>query len=48
VIEGFGLLGSGAHSNGAESVELDSIEPRLYLLTRMIIDVARGLAPTAP
>jgi glutamate carboxypeptidase len=48
VIEGFGLRGGGAHSNGAEWVDLDSIEPRLYLLCRMIIDVSRGLAPTAP
>jgi glutamate carboxypeptidase len=48
VIEGFGLRGGGAHSNGAEWIDLDSIEPRLYLLTRMIIDVARGQAPLGP
>jgi glutamate carboxypeptidase len=42
VIERFGLRGFGAHSNDAEYVELDSIEPRLYLLTRMIMDVAQG------
>lgn len=42
VIEGLGLRGYGAHSNAAEYVDLDSIEPRLYLLTRLIIDVARG------
>lgn len=42
VIERFGLRGFGAHSNDAEYVELDSIEPRLYLLTRMIIDVSQG------
>ena len=42
VIEGMGLEGFGAHSNNAEYVELTSIEPRLYLLTRLIIDVAKG------
>ena len=42
VIERFGLRGFGAHSNDAEYVDIDSIEPRLYLLTRMIMDVARG------
>ena len=41
VIEGMGLEGFGAHSNNAEYVELDSIEPRLYLLTRLIMDVAK-------
>jgi glutamate carboxypeptidase len=42
VIERFGLRGFGAHSNDAEYIELDSIEPRLYLLARMIMDVSRG------
>ncbi len=42
VIERFGLQGFGAHSNDAEYVNIDSIEPRLYLLTRMIMDVAQG------
>lgn len=42
VIEGFGLQGFGAHSNEAEYVDLRSVEPRLYLLTRMVMDVARG------
>jgi glutamate carboxypeptidase len=42
VIERFGLRGFGSHSNNAEYVDVDSIEPRLYLLTRMIIDVAKG------
>jgi glutamate carboxypeptidase len=46
VIEGFGLQGYGAHSNEAEYVDLRSIEPRLYLMTRMIIDVAQGRAMT--
>lgn len=44
VLERFGLRGFGAHSNDAEYVEIDSIQPRLYLLTRMIMDVAQGKA----
>jgi glutamate carboxypeptidase len=44
VIERFGLQGFGAHSNDAEYVYIDSIEPRLYLLTRMIVDVAQDKA----
>jgi glutamate carboxypeptidase len=43
VIERFGLRGFGSHSNNAEYVDIDSIEPRLYLLTRMIMDVSRGV-----
>jgi glutamate carboxypeptidase len=43
VIERFGLRGFGSHSNNAEYVDVDSIEPRLYLLTRMIMDVAKGV-----
>jgi glutamate carboxypeptidase len=42
VIESFGLRGFGAHSNDAEYVDIDSIEPRLYLLSRMIMDVSQG------
>ena len=45
VIEGFGLIGFGAHSDTREYVELDSIVPRLYLLARLIMDVAQGRAP---
>ena len=45
VIEGFGLIGFGAHSNAHEYVELESIAPRLYLLVRMVMDVAQGRAP---
>jgi glutamate carboxypeptidase len=41
-LERFGLQGVGAHSNDAEFILLDSIEPRLYLLTRMIMDVSQG------
>ena len=40
VIEGFGLTGFGAHSNDAEYVNLETIVPRLYLGTRMIMDIA--------
>jgi glutamate carboxypeptidase len=39
VIEGMGLQTFGAHSDAAEYLHIDSIEPRLYLLARMIIDV---------
>lgn len=45
VIERFGLRGYGAHSADAEYVLLDSIEPRLYLLARMIMDVSQGKIP---
>jgi glutamate carboxypeptidase len=41
VVEGFGLAGFGAHSNDAEYVRLDSIVPRLYLATRLVMDVAQ-------
>ena len=43
VIEGLGLLGGGAHSNDAEYVLLNSLEPRLYLLSRLIMDSATGV-----
>jgi glutamate carboxypeptidase len=42
VIERFGVPGFGSHSNNAEYIDIDSIEPRLYLLTRMVMDMARG------
>ena len=45
VIEGFGLIGFGAHSDAREYVELASIVPRLFLLARMVMDVAQGRAP---
>jgi glutamate carboxypeptidase len=38
VLEGFGLRGFGAHSNDAEYIEISSIEPRLYLAARLIMD----------
>ena len=40
VIERFGLQGYGAHSTDAEYVLISSIQPRLYLATRLIIDLA--------
>ena len=45
VIERFGLQGYGAHSADAEYVLLESIEPRLVLLARMIMDVSQGKNP---
>ena len=42
VIERFGLQGFGAHSADAEYVLVDSIEPRLYLATRMVMDLSRS------
>lgn len=45
VVEGFGLRGFGSHSTNAEYILIPSIEPRLYLATRMIIDIANGKAP---
>ena len=46
VVERFGLQGFGAHSNDAEYVLVDNIEPRLYLAARMIMDVSRGKVPS--
>lgn len=42
VLESFGLRGGGAHSNDNEFVMIDSIIPRLYLSTRMVMDVGAG------
>ena len=39
--ERFGLRGFGAHSSSDEYVLIPSIEPRLYLATRLIMDLAR-------
>jgi glutamate carboxypeptidase len=41
VLENFGLQGFNYHSSEAEFVELDSIEPRLYLMARMIMEASR-------
>jgi glutamate carboxypeptidase len=39
VLDGFGIAGGAIHSED-EYAELNSIAPRLYLLTRMIVDVS--------
>ena len=44
VIESFGLAGFGYHARN-EYIELDSIVPRLYLMTRMLMTVARSSLP---
>jgi len=41
VLESFGLAGSGYHARN-EYIEIDSIAPRLYLMTRMLQTVARA------
>ena len=42
VVERFGVQGYGAHTADAEYILLDSIEPRLYLAARLVMDVSRG------
>ena len=42
VVERFGLQGYGGHTADSEYVLLDTIEARLYLAARVVIDVARG------
>ncbi|MET1115808.1 MAG: M20/M25/M40 family metallo-hydrolase [Comamonas sp.] len=42
VVEGMGLSSFGAHSNDAEYVLVSSIVPRLYLATRMVMDLSSG------
>ena len=41
VLESFGLAGAGYHARD-EYIEIDSIVPRLYLMTRMLQTVARA------
>lgn len=54
VVERFGLQGYGAHSGEAEYVLLESIEPRLYLATCLLMDIGAGkpgkpvASPAAP
>jgi glutamate carboxypeptidase len=45
VVERFGLRGFGAHSTDDEYVLTSSIEPRLYLAARLIMDLARNRVP---
>lgn len=42
VIEGMGLPGANYHSNQAEYVMIDAIPRRLYLSTRMIMELGQG------
>ena len=42
VVERFGLQGFGGHSADNEYVLLDTVEARLYLAVRVVMDVARG------
>jgi glutamate carboxypeptidase len=39
VLESFGLRGYGSHSNNDEYILIDSIFPKLYLSTRMVMDL---------
>lgn len=41
-LEGLGLNGGGIHSNGVEWVTIDTIPARLYLASRMIIELSQG------
>lgn len=42
VLESFGLRGFGAHANDNEFILVSNIAPRLYLATRMAMDMGRG------
>lgn len=42
VLEGFGLRGFGSHSNDDEYILVPNIAPRLYLATKMVMDVGSG------
>jgi glutamate carboxypeptidase len=42
VIESMGVQGFGAHSNSDEYILVSSITPRMYLLSRMIMDISSG------
>ena len=42
VIESMGVQGFGAHSNDDEYILVSSITPRMYLLSRLIMDVSQG------
>jgi glutamate carboxypeptidase len=45
VVERFGVRGFGAHSANNEYILLDSIEPRLYLVAKLIMDLSTDKAP---
>ncbi len=42
VLESFGARGYGAHSNDNEYIVISSLAPKLYLATRMVMDVGSG------
>ncbi|HUP28993.1 MAG TPA: glutamate carboxypeptidase [Usitatibacter sp.] len=42
VIERFGAQGFGTHTADNEYILMDSIEPRMYLAARMVMDIAQG------
>ena len=42
MLESFGLRGFGAHSNDNEYVLVSNVVPRLYLATRVVMDVGQG------
>jgi glutamate carboxypeptidase len=42
VIESMGVQGFGAHSNDDEYILISSITPRMYLLSRLIMDISRN------
>jgi glutamate carboxypeptidase len=42
VIESMGVQGFGAHSNDDEYILISSITPRMYLLSRLIMDISAG------
>ena len=44
VLESFGLAGFGYHARD-EYIEIDSIVPRLYLVSRLLMDLGRGGIP---
>jgi glutamate carboxypeptidase len=48
ILEGLGLQTFGAHSSDAEYVNIPSIEPRLYLATRLIMDASNGKMAVGP
>ncbi|HET9578973.1 MAG TPA: M20/M25/M40 family metallo-hydrolase [Usitatibacter sp.] len=46
VVERFGLQGFGGHTGQDEYILIDSIEPRLYLTTRLVMDLSQGKVRT--
>ena len=46
VIESMGVQGFGAHSNDDEYILVGSITPRMYLLSRLIMDISRNKVNT--